>query len=192
MRTKLAAFLLAALAMLFPTGASAQETTQPYILDVPYLNVRGTTETLELYQGNVIMVVNTASKCGLTPQYEALEKLYQEKKDQGLVIIAFPANDFGNQEPGTNEEIQEFCKINYGVTFPVQAKLSVKDPEKAPIYKRLTGPTSPFPGEISWNFEKFLVDRKGNVIARFAPRTRPDDPAVVEALEKALAAGQGQ
>jgi glutathione peroxidase len=143
---------------------------------------------LEQFRGKVVMLVNVASKCGYTPQYEGLEKIYKQYKDQGFVILGLPANNFGAQEPGTDEEIQEFCRINYGVTFPVFSKISVKGDDKHPLYKYLTEKESnpDFAGEIKWNFNKFLVNRDGKVIARFESADKPEDAKVTQAIEGAL------
>jgi glutathione peroxidase len=132
-------------------------------------------------------VVNVASKCGLTPQYSALEALYQRYKDRGLTVLGLPCNQFAGQEPGTEQQIQQFCSLTYGVTFPMAAKLEVNGLHRHPLYRLLAGEGAEFPGDITWNFEKFLVGKDGRVLARFAPRTPPDDPAVVQAIEKALA-----
>jgi glutathione peroxidase len=144
--------------------------------------------SLSQYKGKVVLIVNVASKCGFTPQYTALEKLYMDHKDQGFVILGFPANNFHSQEPGTDDEIKAFCSSKYSVTFPLMSKISVKGDDKAPLYKFLTeSPTAgPFKGDITWNFNKFLVDRNGNVIGRFASPTKPDDPALVAAVQSAL------
>jgi len=133
--------------------------------------------------------VNVASKCGYTPQYAGLETLYKTYADQGFVIIGFPANNFGQQEPGTDAEIKTFCTSKYDVTFPMMSKISVKGDDKAPLYKFLTEePTAgEFKGDIGWNFTKFIIDRNGNVIARFASKVKPDDKKLVEIVEKALA-----
>ena len=179
------------------------------IQEVPLKTIQGEPKTLGDYAGKVLLVVNVASKCGLTPQYEGLEKLYAEKRDQGLVVLGFPANDFGAQEPGTNEEIQDFCTTNFGVDFPMFSKIAVTGVQQHPLYKALTeacpkatstsgtdfrarlqgyGMTpNPEPG-ILWNFEKFVINKKGEVVARFAPDTPPDDPALVAAIDRALAA----
>jgi glutathione peroxidase len=141
------------------------------------------------YQGKVLLVVNTASKCGLTPQYEELEAVYGKYKDKGFTVLAFPANEFGKQEPGSDSEIKTFCTSKYNVTFPVHSKIVVKGKGIHPLYEYLTSPkTDPnFSGEISWNFAKFLINRKGEVIARFDPRVTPDSPEVIKAIEAALA-----
>ncbi len=158
------------------------------VLDFSMTSIDGREIPLRRFAGKVLLLVNTASKCGLTPQYKALEEVYKRYRDQGLVILGFPANDFLGQEPGTNAEIKEFCLINYGVSFPMFAKISVRGKGIHPLYKFLVEKeTNPrFAGKIAWNFTKFLVDRKGEVIARFEPRTVPDDPAVIAAIEKAL------
>jgi glutathione peroxidase len=144
---------------------------------------------LSTYKGKVVLIVNVASQCGLTPQYEGLEALYEKYGKDGLVILGFPANEFGKQEPGTDGEIAEFCSSNYGVKFPMFSKIVVKGAGSHPLYQFLTGQeTNPkFAGDISWNFEKFLVDREGNVVARFAPRTAPDSADLVKSVEAELA-----
>lgn len=151
-------------------------------------NIDGNEIKLETYKGKVLLIVNTASKCGLTPQYEALQALYDKYKDQNFIILGFPANNFMGQEPGTNEEIKEFCTIKYKVTFPMFAKISVKGTDQHPFYNYLTNEkTNPgFAGDITWNFEKFLLGKDGKTLARFSPRTKPDDASVIEAIEKAL------
>jgi len=182
------------------------------IYEIPVQTITGEPTSLAAYRGKVLLVVNVASKCGLTPQYDALEKLYARFKDQGLVVLGFPANDFGAQEPGSNEEIATFCRSTFGVDFPMFSKITVTGPSTDPLYKELiaeapkaTGETrdgfrerlegflgktgaktNPEPG-ILWNFEKFLIDRNGKVIARFSPEVVPDDPAVISAIEAALA-----
>ncbi|MBD1550850.1 glutathione peroxidase [Pseudomonas typographi] len=142
---------------------------------------------LETFKGQVVLVVNVASKCGLTPQYAALETLYQKYHGQGFSVLGVPCNQFAGQEPGSAQDIQSFCSVNYGVSFPLAAKVDVNGPGRAPLYSLLAGEGAEFPGDITWNFEKFLVGRDGQVLARFSPRTAPDDPAVVAAIETALA-----
>ena len=151
--------------------------------------IDGTPTSLEAYKGKVVLIVNTASRCGLTPQYEALEKLYRAHEKDGLVIIGFPANNFMGQEPGTNEEILEFCTGKYDVTFPMAAKVSVKGEDAHPLFKQLAAQAAPLGGEPSWNFTKLIIDREGNVAARFEPRTRPDDQQVVETVRGLLKPG---
>ncbi len=141
------------------------------------------------YRGKVLMIVNTASKCGFTGQYAGLQKLYETYQDKGLVVLGFPSNDFLRQEPGTNKEIESFCKLNYGVTFPLFGKFSVKGKEQHSLYVYLTSKefNPAFSGKISWNFNKFLISRDGQVIGRFGSRTKPDDEKLVAALQSALA-----
>ncbi|WP_295486557.1 glutathione peroxidase [uncultured Pseudomonas sp.] len=138
------------------------------------------------FKGQVVLVVNVASKCGLAPQYATLEKLYQQFKDRGFAVLGLPCNQFAGQEPGSAQEIQAFCSLNYGVSFPLSAKLEVNGPERHPLYRLLAGEGAEFPGDITWNFEKFLVGKDGRVLARFAPRIAPDEPSVLQAIEKAL------
>ena len=178
------------------------------IYDIPLQSITGEPTSLGDFKGKVLLVVNVASKCGLTPQYEGLEKLYELYRGQGLVITGFPANDFKQQEPGTNEEIQSFCSLNYDVQFPLFSKITVLGPEKHPLYTALEAAqpkatslsevpfreklkgygieAQPEP-EITWNFEKFLVSRDGQAVARFAPDTQPDAPELIAAIEAELA-----
>jgi glutathione peroxidase len=158
------------------------------VLDFTLNSLDGKPTPLAEYRGKVILIVNVASKCGYTPQYTGLEKIYEKYKDQGFVILGFPANNFGGQEPGTNEEIKTFCSSKYQVTFPMYSKVSVKGADSAPLYQFLTDKQSnpASGGEIKWNFTKFLVDRNGKVIARFEPATTPESTDVTGAIEKAL------
>jgi glutathione peroxidase len=151
-------------------------------------SIDGQPSPLSSFKGKVVMLVNVASKCGYTPQYSALESTYEKYKDRGLVIVGIPANNFGAQEPGTNEEIKTFCSRKYNVTFPMMAKVSVKGSDQTPLYQFLTDKTlNPTTGgEIKWNFTKFIFDRDGNAIARFEPEVTPDSPQVTAAIEKAL------
>lgn len=164
------------------------KTQSPAALDFKVKTIEGEEVHLSKYHGRVVLIVNTASKCGLTPQYEQLQALHEKYAEQGLSILGFPANNFGKQEPGTNDQIIEFCEQNFGVEFDMFAKVSVKGDDITPLYAYLTGEeTNPgFDGEISWNFEKFLVSREGKVVARFSPRTKPDAEKVVKALEAEL------
>lgn len=146
----------------------------------------GKEESLDQYKGNVVMLVNVASKCGLTPQYKQLQAIYEQYSDKGFTILGFPANDFMGQEPGTDEEIAEFCEMNYGVTFPLFSKITVKGDGMHPLYQELTTMPEPIGGDVMWNFQKYLVDREGNVVQKFGPRTTPDDPEVVQAIEGLL------
>ncbi len=159
-------------------------------LDFQVKTIDGKDQKLSEYKGKVVMLVNVASKCGNTPQYKPLEALYEKYKDQGLVVLGFPANEFGHQEPGTDSEIKTFCTGKYDVTFPMMSKIVVKGEGIHPLYQFLTDKKTAgdFAGDIQWNFQKFLVDRNGNVIARFAPKTQPDDAKVVEEIEKAIKA----
>ncbi len=146
-------------------------------------SIDGKPAPLSAYQGKVVLIVNVASRCGFTPQYAGLEALYEKYKDRGFVILGFPANNFGGQEPGTNEEIKTFCSSKYNVTFPMYSKISVKGDDKAPLYQFLTAATG---SEIQWNFTKFLVDKSGKVVARFEPKVTPESAEVAEAIERAL------
>jgi glutathione peroxidase len=178
------------------------------IYEIPVKKITGEEASLAEYKGKVLLVVNVASKCGLTKQYEGLEKLYKEYKDKGLVVAGFPANDFKSQEPGSDEEIQSFCTMNFGVDFPMYSKITVVGAEKHPLYKTLIAAKpeavslseQPFgeflkghgivpneAPEVLWNFEKFVVSRKGEVVARFAPNTDPDAPALLAAIDAELA-----
>jgi len=158
------------------------------VLDFKMKDIDGKDVKLKKYKGSVLLVVNTASKCGFTPQYEGLQKIYDKYKAQGFTVLGFPANNFRGQEPGTNEEIKDFCTLKYKVTFPMFAKISVQGEDQDPLYKFLTEKeTNPnFAGEITWNFNKFLIDRKGNVVARFSSKDTPDGEAVTAAIEKYL------
>jgi glutathione peroxidase len=158
------------------------------VLDFTMQSIDGRETPLRQFQGKVLLLVNTASQCGFTPQFKTLEEIYNRYKDQGLVILGFPANDFLGQEPGSDQEIKQFCLINYGVSFPMFSKISVRGKDIHPLYAFLVGKeTNPrFAGKIPWNFTKFVVDRKGEVVARFSPKTVPDDPEMIAAMEKAL------
>jgi glutathione peroxidase-family protein len=151
-------------------------------------DIFGFDKSLEEYKGKVLLIVNTASKCGFTPQYAGLQELYDKYKDRGFVILGFPANNFLRQEPGTNEEILHFCKVNYNVTFPMFSKISVKGKDIHPLYKFLTSKeTDPeFSGSITWNFNKFLISKDGKILNRFKSPIKPMDKEVVEAIENAL------
>ena len=150
-------------------------------------SIDGKPAPLADYKGKVVLMVNVASQCGYTPQYTALEAIYEKYKDQGFVILGFPANNFGAQEPGTNEEIKTFCTRKYSVTFPMYAKISVKGDDQAPLYAYLTKETGPgMTGDIKWNFTKFLVDRNGKVVQRFESAVTPDSKEVTGAIEKQL------
>jgi len=156
--------------------------------DVAVKDIDGKDTSLKAYKGKVLLVVNVASKCGLTPQYKTLEAVHEKYKDKGFTVLGFPCNQFMGQEPGTNEEIKQFCSSKYNVTFPLFDKIDVNGPKRHPLYVALAGPESPFPGDIKWNFGKFLIGRDGKIIKRFEPRTTPDAPEVTQAIEAALAA----
>jgi len=153
------------------------------IYDFTMNSIDGAPAPLSAYKGKVVLLVNVASRCGFTPQYTGLESLYEKFKDRGFVILGFPANNFGGQEPGTNEEIKTFCSTKYNVTFPIYAKSSVKGADINPLYKYLTETKG---GDVKWNFTKFLADRNGNVIARFESAVTPDSAELVSAVESAL------
>lgn len=181
------------------------------LYDIPVHTISGESTSLANYRGKVLLIVNVASKCGLTPQYDALEKLYTRFKDSGFLVLGFPANDFAGQEPGSNQEIQTFCQTTFHVDFPLFSKIAVTGPDTHALYHSLVaarphaaGPgraafrenlngylkqhhteTNPDPG-ILWNFEKFLIDRNGNVVERFSPEVLPDDPLIVNAIESTL------
>ena len=157
------------------------------LYEIPLKNIDGETTSLAPYKGKVLLVVNVASKCGLTPQYKALEAAYQKHREAGLIVLGFPCNQFAGQEPGSNSEIKEFCSSKYSVTFPLFDKLDVNGEHRHPLYVALAGPESPFPGNIGWNFGKFLVSRDGRIIKRFEPKVSPDAPEVLAAIEAALA-----
>ncbi len=158
------------------------------IYDIAVKDIDGKDTTLAAYKGKVVMIVNVASKCGFTPQYKNLEAVYKKYKDQGFVILGFPCNQFGGQEPGTNEEIKQFCSSKYDVTFPLFDKIDVNGANRHPLYVMLAGETSPFPGNIKWNFNKFLIGKDGKILNRFDSKVTPDSPEATTAIEAALAA----
>lgn len=177
-------FLAVLAAMAFsPVSFAADSAVQSAALKT----IAGGEASLKEHAGKVVLVVNVASECGYTKQYTGLEALYQKYKDQGLVVAGMPCNDFGGQEPGTEAEIQQFCSSKYSVTFPLYSKLSIKGEGKHPLYAALTGADSPQPGEVKWNFEKFLIGRDGKILARFGSGVKPDSDELVAAVEKALA-----
>ena len=156
------------------------------LYDIPVTDIDGKATSLDAYKGKVLLIVNVASKCGLTPQYTALESLYEKYKDQGLVVLGFPCNQFAGQEPGTDQEIKQFCSTKYNVSFPLFDKIEVNGANRHPLYVALAGKESPYPGDIKWNFNKFLIGRDGKILQRFEPRTTPDSSEVVKAIEAAL------
>jgi glutathione peroxidase len=174
-----------------PTMSASETSVEhtPGVIDHTVTSIEGDTVDLSGYRGRPMLIVNTASKCGFTKQYDTLQQLYEKFGHRGFVIIGFPSNDFGNQEPGTHEEIANFCRLNYGVTFPMMEKVHTKGPEQARIYRTLTAETQDeIRGEIKWNFTKFLVDGNGAVVRRFEPSVDPMDESVVEAVEALLPA----
>jgi len=169
------------------TAQASKENTMPAIdyRQIQFNTITGEKKDLDAFKGHVLLLVNTASECGYTKQYAGLEKLYEAKKDKGFIIIGFPANNFGGQEPGTNEEIQKFCTSKFGVTFPMMAKISVKGDDIHPLYRYLTE-KSPFPGDITWNFNKFLLDPEGNVVARYESAVTPEDKDLNAKIDELL------
>jgi glutathione peroxidase len=158
------------------------------LYSIPLKDIDGKGTSLKAYSGKALLIVNVASQCGYTRQYSGLEEVWKKYQGQGLVVLGFPSNDFGGQEPGTNEEIKQFCSSKFDVTFPLFDKLHTKGAEQHPLYTALTGPTSPVPGPVKWNFNKFLVGRDGKIIARYDSKVEPNDPALAQAIESALAA----
>jgi glutathione peroxidase len=184
-RAEFLSYFLAGVLVLMMVASAHAAPKSIYDFTLPLLN--GKDAPLASYKGKVVLVVNVASRCGFTPQYTALEATYEKYKDQGFVIIGFPANNFGGQEPGTNEEIAKFCTGKYNVTFPVYGKISVKGDDQAPLYSYLTKDANPsVAGDIKWNFTKFLVDRDGHVVERFESAVTPDSPEVIAAIEAQL------
>ena len=157
------------------------------IYDIPVKDIDGKDTTLAAYKGKVVLIVNVASHCGYTPQYKSLEAVYKKYKDQGFVVLGFPCNQFGGQEPGTNEEIKQFCTSKYDVTFPLFDKIEVNGANRHPLYVALAGGTSPFPGNIKWNFNKFLIGKDGKILKRFDSKVTPDSTEATEAITAALA-----
>jgi len=158
---------------------------QPKLYSFSMKTIDGKDKPLSEYKGKVLLIVNVASKCGHTPQYKGLEAIYEKYKDRGFMILGFPANNFLRQEPGTNEDIKKFCTLNYGVTFDMFSKISVKGSDQDSLYQYLTK-ESPVPGAVTWNFQKYLVDRKGNVVEKFTPGTKPEEKEVIEKIEQLL------
>ena len=156
--------------------------------DIPLKDIDGKDTSLKPYQGKVVLIVNVASRCGYTPQYKGLEALYEKYKDKGLVVLGFPCNQFGSQEPGTAQEIKDFCSSKYNVTFPLFSKIEVNGADRHPLYVALAGKDSPFPGDIKWNFSKFLLGRNGKILNRFEPGVTPESPELTSAIDTALAA----
>lgn len=182
--------LVAALGLFTRVWAGEGATTRPAsVLDFTMKDIDGKEVALSQYRGKVLLIVNVASRCGNTPQYAGLQSLHEKYGKDGLVVLGFPANEFGSQEPGSDEQIKEFCTTEYNVTFPMFSKIIVKGEGQHPLYALLTSPegSGQFAGEIKWNFAKFLVGRNGKVVGRFEPKTKPDDPALTAAIEAELA-----
>ncbi|MBA3315246.1 MAG: glutathione peroxidase [Planctomycetaceae bacterium] len=190
MRRLLGGMMVVTAAVLGSAAAADKgEKKESPVLGQKMETLSGEKADLSKYEGKVLLIVNVASKCGATPQYEPLEGTYEKYKDDGLVVLGFPCNQFGSQEPGTSEEIAEFCKENYGVTFPMFSKIDVNGDKAAPLFKYLTSKEAvgEDAGPVKWNFEKFLIGRDGKVVERFRTPVRPDDPKVVAAIERELA-----
>jgi glutathione peroxidase len=185
----LAAAVVLSVSRAVPAGAADKSSKPTSVLDFKVQDIDGKDVDLSQFRGKVLLMVNTASQCGYTPQYEGLEATYQKYKDRGFEVLAFPANEFGRQEPGTNSEIKAFCTGTYHTSFPLFSKIVVKGEGIHPLYQFLTSKeTDPkFSGDIPWNFAKFLVNRKGEIVARFKPADKPEGPAVTKAVEEALA-----
>jgi glutathione peroxidase len=167
-------------------GLAAHAADGPDVLSLTMKRLDGSEQDLAAYKGRVVLLVNTASKCGFTPQYEGLEALYRKYEARGFVVLGFPSNDFKQQEPGSDAQIQEFCRATYDVQFPMFSKISVTGDAMHPLYRMLTSLPVPLGGPVAWNFQKYLVDRSGHVVAKFAPATKPEDPALVSQLEELL------
>jgi glutathione peroxidase len=192
MKTKLSIvltlFVAAVSVKAWPGNEVPKGGKQAVIYNFALKSIDGKEVSLSQYRGKALLLVNVASQCGYTPQYEGLQKIYAKYKDRGLLVLGFPANDFGAQEPGTDQEIKTFCSTRYNVTFPMFSKISVKGPGKHPLFQYLTDATTnpKFAGEIQWNFSKFLIDKQGNVAARFDSKDAPESETVVAAIEKSL------
>tara|TARA_R100001143_G_scaffold63593_1_gene73125 strand:+ start:33186 stop:33731 length:546 start_codon:yes stop_codon:yes gene_type:complete len=175
--------LITLISFMMVTDSERTDNIYQYELD----SIDGESVSLEEYSGDVILVVNTASECGYTGQYEGLQEIFETYSDQGFKVLGFPANNFGGQEPGSDEEIATFCQLNYGVTFPLFSKVSVKGDDQHPLFDYLTNLENPdFTGEISWNFEKFLIDRNGNLVRRFKSNVEPGSETLVSAIQELL------
>lgn len=175
------------LIIIFMMSLNATNTTTDTVYEFKPTNINGEETSLEEFEGKVLLIVNTASECGYTPQYEGLQSLYEQYNDKGLEVLGFPANNFGGQEPGTDEEIKQFCKVNYDVTFPMFSKVSVKGEDQHPLFEYLTSAPNPnFTGEIKWNFEKFLVGKDGKLKHRFRSDVEPESEKIFRAIETEL------
>lgn len=177
-------FAIVLLSLVLAQVVSAQSSS---LYDIPLKDIDGKPTSLAAYKGQVLLIVNVASRCGNTPQYAALEAMQKKYESKGFTVLGFPCNDFAGQEPGTAEQIKEFCSSTYNVTFPLFEKLHVKGPEQHPLYAALTGKDSPVPGPIDWNFAKFVIGRDGKIITRFKASVKPDTQEVTSAVEAAIA-----
>ena len=175
--------LVACCTLAMAAHLSAEESP---LYSIPLKDIDGKDTSLKAYAGKALLIVNVASQCGFTPQYEGLESLYRKYKDQGLVVLGFPCNDFGEQEPGTNGEIKQFCSANYNVTFPLFDKLHTKGADQHPLYSALSGSSSPVAGPVTWNFNKYLVSRDGKILAHYESDVEPDSSTLTKAIEGAL------
>jgi glutathione peroxidase len=184
-RTIVALFAAALATLLFVSPSMSADSPCPPMLDHKFSNLMDEPVSLCQYGGKVVLIVNTASECGYTPQYDGLEKLYRRYRDKGFVVLGFPANDFGGQEPGTNKEIAQFCQVNYGITFPVFAKTSVIGPKANPLFRDLAAKTGKAP---RWNFNKYLLDKKGQPVAVFESAVEPEDRKITSQIEKLIQA----
>jgi glutathione peroxidase len=180
----LPSLLLTCCTLLMATALSADE---PNLYTIPLKDIDGKDTSLKAYAGKAVLIVNVASQCGFTPQYEGLEALYRKYKDRGLIVLGFPCNDFGAQEPGPNDEIKKFCSSKFDVTFPLFDKLHTKGPEQHPLYAALTGSSSPVPGPVTWNFNKYLISRDGKILVHFESDVEPDSARLNQAIDAALA-----
>ncbi len=171
---------------LVPAIVASSSAYATDISTIPFNDAEGIETSLAAYKGKVVLIVNVASKCGFTKQYTGLQKLYDDHKDNGLVILGFPCNDFGGQEPGSIDEIQEFCSTKFNVTFPIMDKVHVKGNDQHPLFKAIVGKEGALPGDIKWNFNKILIDKTGKPIARFGSTTKPDSDELTKAISEAL------
>lgn len=187
MKSGLRALFVALLVAGFAVG-SGEARADSALYEIEASRLGGEKESLSAYRGQVLLIVNTASRCGYTPQYEGLQALYEKRHAQGFSVLGFPSNDFGAQEPGSNQEIAKFCRLQYGVEFPMFAKVAVKGDAAHPLYAYLTSLPKPVGGPVQWNFQKFLVDRSGAVVASYPSSVKPDDPQLLAKIDELLAA----
>lgn len=169
------------------SGESEESANMKPLPDFELKRLDGKKDSLGAYRGQVLLIVNVASQCGYTPQYEGLQALFERYRDRGFSVLGFPSNDFGKQEPGSDQEIAKFCRANYGVEFPMFTKSKVLGEQAHPLYRELASRPAPIGGDVTWNFEKYLVDREGRAVARFDPETKPEDPRLTKRIEELLA-----